>query len=375
MEPQEVEHLEVVTPVILVSDFEEDPPITMKYVNGDNEIDFETVYRNIRTLSHHSGRGILTPDTESGPEPVFQMKECEPEFLEAFWTCASDLCDYFADFLAFDSPTMQSVWFNLLDQLQEAAVLPHYFWIPGVPSCKHAQEFVTDINFLLRDVITVLIAPWKMHLFTPITVPNHVSPGITNVGRNGLKAWQQFLYKDSPGFFVPKSKRVYLHATQTDTDNTGSEVHIPRGGLAIIDSHTRRLRALAEKVSQRESDTDTDADADADADTDVLAQFDRKALDLTRASTYTAIDGRQILVQPRAPRQLPELFDSSFEHPRPNLQLVNESIGVCKGKDVYQHADDDEKFHMLSIGSSETTQKQTFQSRVNRSAYSDMYEP
>ncbi|KAJ4358528.1 uncharacterized protein N0V89_003112 [Didymosphaeria variabile] len=265
MEPPEVD-----TPVILVSDFEEDPPITMKYVKGDNEIDFETVYRNIRTLSHHPGRGILSTDNESDPEPVFQMKECEPEFLEAFWNCASDLCDYFADFLPLDTATMQSVWFHLLDKLQEAAVLPHHYWVSGVPSCKHAEEFVTNTEFLMQEVMAFLIFPWDFPRLTPIINSDHLKPYPARAGKNGLRAWQQFLYKDSPGFFVPKSKRVYLHATQPATDNTDPEVHIPRGGLALIDSHTKRLRALTEKVSHDESDTDTDADA--------LADFDRKVL-------------------------------------------------------------------------------------------------
>jgi hypothetical protein len=55
-------------PVILVSDFEENPPITVRYIKGDNELDFETVYRNVKNLHRHPGRGLLIIDNEGDPE-------------------------------------------------------------------------------------------------------------------------------------------------------------------------------------------------------------------------------------------------------------------------------------------------------------------
>lgn len=58
-----------VGPPILVSDFEEDPPITVRYIQGDNDLDFETVYRSIKTLAHHPGRGLLSTVNANDPEP------------------------------------------------------------------------------------------------------------------------------------------------------------------------------------------------------------------------------------------------------------------------------------------------------------------
>jgi hypothetical protein len=56
-------------PIILVSDFEENPPITVRYIKGENELDFETVYRNVKNLHCHPGRGRLITDNEGDPEP------------------------------------------------------------------------------------------------------------------------------------------------------------------------------------------------------------------------------------------------------------------------------------------------------------------
>ncbi|KAF2440566.1 hypothetical protein P171DRAFT_103250 [Karstenula rhodostoma CBS 690.94] len=363
-----------VTPPILVSDFEENPPITVRYIDGDNELDFETVYCNIKDLAHHPGRGLLRTDNGDDPNPVFHMKKCDPEFLEAFWKCASDLCDYFADFLAFDTAAMQSVWFHLLDKLQEATVLPHYHWISDMPFCGHSVEFVRD-SVGLYQLILVLIAPVRIVPTFNILGTDYMSENRSNDGVSGLHPWQQFLYKDSPGFFVPKSKRVYSIATRTPVDHTAFEAHIPRGGLALVDSHTERLRELTAQVAKEESSTHTEASA--------LAEFDQKSRKLDRVSTYTAIDGRQVSLHPmypdpklpRTPRQHPGLIDPGFQDPKPGLERVNELAGVYKGKGVYHHPDDNGKFPMLSFGSPEAIQNRTLQSRVDRAAYTEMYAP
>jgi hypothetical protein len=179
---------------------------------------------------------------------VFRIKECDPEFLDAFWSCASSICDYLADFLTFDTADMQSVWFHLLDKLQEVTILPHYFWVSSVPACKHSVEFVRDTESL-RGLLAGLIAP-KAGRTGKFLGSDYLRPNRTDDGICGLKTWQQFLYKDSPGFFVPKSERVYSIATGTPTDHTAFEAHIPRGGLALVHSHTKRLRALTERVIQ-----------------------------------------------------------------------------------------------------------------------------
>jgi hypothetical protein len=177
------------------------------------------------------------------------MKECDPDFLDAFWTCASNICDYLADFLAFDSVDMQAVWFHLLDKLQEVTILPHYYWVSGVPACKHSEEFVRDTH-ALHGLIAGLINPMGRGRPVKFLGSDYLHPNRADDGKFGLMHWQQFLYKDSPGFFVPKSKRVYSMASGTPTDHTAFEAHIPRGGLALVDSHTKRLRALTERVVQ-----------------------------------------------------------------------------------------------------------------------------
>ena len=41
----------------------------MRYINGDNELEFATVFRNIAALSGHPGRGMLSCDDETAAEP------------------------------------------------------------------------------------------------------------------------------------------------------------------------------------------------------------------------------------------------------------------------------------------------------------------
>lgn len=144
---------------------------------------------------------------------------------------------------------MQSVWFHLLDKLQEATILPHYFWISDMPFCEHSQDFVQDSN-RLYSLISGLIAPIRIAPPSTIIGTDFMNKNRLDAGVSGLKAWQQFMYRDSPGFLVPKSKRLYPFTTRTPTDHTALEAHIPRGGLALVDSHTRRLRELTAQVAQ-----------------------------------------------------------------------------------------------------------------------------
>lgn len=141
---------------------------------------------------------------------------------------------------------MQSVWFELLDMLQDATILPHQFWISGVPACNHAKDFILYTTYF-RKLTKDLIAPRDVSISDPLMTPMNLVGGLFP-GKSGLKSWQQFLYKDSPGFNVPKSKRVYLNAAPNTTDHTAFDMHIPRGGLALLDSHTKRLRELTKKV-------------------------------------------------------------------------------------------------------------------------------
>lgn len=55
-------------PIILVSDFSEDPPTTTKYINGANELDFQAVYCNVNQLCDHPGRGRYEASGEADGE-------------------------------------------------------------------------------------------------------------------------------------------------------------------------------------------------------------------------------------------------------------------------------------------------------------------
>ncbi|KAJ4286944.1 hypothetical protein N0V90_012824 [Kalmusia sp. IMI 367209] len=261
-------------PIILIVDWEEDPPLTTKYINGDNELDLGIVYANINRLRHHPGRGRIETGTE-GAAAAFRMKECSQEFLDAFWECAGNLCDYFADFLAGDSVPMQSLWFHMLDVLQQAAILPHFHWLPDVPFCKHAQEFMKQFE-QLREVILATAVPVRTRIYGHLVRPDYVSMARLSVDvggfKDGLKMWQQFLYKGSPGFTVPIDERVYTDATGQALDFTSFEQHVPRGGLALIRTYTEKLREFTEAEYAGESDDSTQADE--------LAEFDLRGTEV-----------------------------------------------------------------------------------------------
>ena len=53
-------------PVIRVEDWEEDPPLALKYICGENELDLETVYAKIKRMTVHPGRGRLEVYLEAG---------------------------------------------------------------------------------------------------------------------------------------------------------------------------------------------------------------------------------------------------------------------------------------------------------------------
>ena len=183
----------------------------------------------------------------------FHLRACSDEFRELFWDCCSSIADYFTDFLPADSAAMQSVWFHLLDKLQEAAILPHYYWLSDVPSCDHAESFVKDFEYFKR-ILNVLANPKPDALLEPVSSASHLTDARCNVShmgnKEGLKKWQQFLYKDSPGFTVPAADRVYPNTEHSLAPGPEGAVKfdglIPWIGLAIVDKHTARIREAAE---------------------------------------------------------------------------------------------------------------------------------
>ena len=146
---------------------------------------------------------------------------------------------------------MPSVWFHMLDKLQQAAILPHQFWVPEVPSCGHAQSFIHDVE-ALREVLHSLATPTKS--FGPIFWPDQLLIARLGVdlgnNKNGLKGWQQFLYKASPGFALSETQMEYSPSTQELTGLPQFEFHIPHGGLALIDRYNKKMRALTAEISE-----------------------------------------------------------------------------------------------------------------------------
>jgi hypothetical protein len=163
--------------------------------------------------------------------------------------CCSKISDYFAEFMHADSVAMQSVWFHLLDKLQTAAILPHYYWLPDEPSCDHAQAFEKDFAHF-KENLNVLTSPRPDASLEPVISASHLTDARHNLShmgnKEGLKRWQQFLYKGSPGFAVPETDRVYSNAELGSVSNSKDavelEAQIPWVGLALIDRHTARLR-------------------------------------------------------------------------------------------------------------------------------------
>ncbi|KAF3004158.1 hypothetical protein E8E13_005428 [Curvularia kusanoi] len=74
--------------------------LTMRYINGDNEIDLKAVYATVSSLQEHPGREHIDPQGEHIP--------CSKAFFDSFWSVAASLLDYFADFYTTDTALMQS---------------------------------------------------------------------------------------------------------------------------------------------------------------------------------------------------------------------------------------------------------------------------
>lgn len=182
-----------------------------------------------------------------------RVKECDKEFLDEFWDCLAILLDYFADFLIHDTATMQSVWFHLLDVVQEAGELPHTFWEPNIPACDHARQFsqhYSEVLVFTNQVIVPLITQSSDTLIRP-NVAQTTSPTV-DLGnfRAGLKPWHQFLYNQGPGFDVVLNNATTTPCIWLTSDDKTTEQYIPMGALAIIQKYNEKLRALTKELGQ-----------------------------------------------------------------------------------------------------------------------------
>lgn len=153
-------------PIIRIDDYEEDPPMAVQYICKENELEPKVVNKKIAALWEHPGRGRFWRDPGMqlhGTLPLsllrwnflnfteYNLKECDQSFQDAFWECAANLLDYIADFLRHDLLIMQSIWFHLVDKLQEVNVeLPHRIYGTGVPGCDHGPQFLRNYEEFLK---------------------------------------------------------------------------------------------------------------------------------------------------------------------------------------------------------------------------------
>ncbi|KAL5113833.1 hypothetical protein ACEQ8H_008295 [Pleosporales sp. CAS-2024a] len=275
-------------PIILVHDHTQEPILTMRYVNGANDLDFESVYKSIKSLARHAGC-LHRESPNHWPCP-----RCAHAFTTQFWAEASHLLDYFADFLIHDNGRMASLWFHLFDTWHQA-----HTWFPRAPvpdtsngvhdndsRINHeddgrtaARTFTADLLATLQLFDTVLHGPRARHIpREPILYPSvPCTPEIampsgteteTDAVRahpwvSGLKPWEQFLLDDDEDDEDDEDKESSEHAIR----------YIPMAAIGIMKAHTERARRLAQ---------------DMDCDADALRAFDQESLVFSRPRAAAA---------------------------------------------------------------------------------------
>ncbi|KAH9868262.1 hypothetical protein J1614_007334 [Plenodomus biglobosus] len=317
-------------------------PITTTYTNGANIISLPTTYPLIKKLLAYP------PCTHRDlSESHWPCSTCETAFTTGFWEATGTLLDYFADFFPNDHPTMQSLWFHLLDMWQSAAL-----WLPydhvlseaaDTPQTRRrtrhtgrAAQFKQDYELARKLFETIIYGPKKMArssvklsediIHTPDGVINGPTPVQHETGPwiSGLKPWQQWLSAGSPGVAAP---------TPAGAKQDGARIrHVPMAAIAIIQQHNERARDWAAKLASRDPDTAPEK----------MARFDAHALVFPttgKSAEYTALGGRKVrytLVNGAPPvSRVPGLLDEDMKMEYPILTLVDECVGMCRGERAY----------------------------------------
>lgn len=319
-------------PIILVSDHNTQPPTTIHYICGANILGLPTVFLNIKSLYTHPGRGYTDANNTI-------TRLCTPAFLDAYWSSAANLLDYFADFHAIDNPAMHNIWFHLLDVWHEVGgALPHVWDTPDkFPSCTHSREFEAWLDDTIRLLSTTLFtplghtAPSDPVVFDPTGAADRFADAHnTGPWRSGWKPWQQFLCEASPGVATPWAGGVMLSG-----DGAGGERvrHVPMPAIGIVKKHTERARRLANNLA---------AQGDG-VDTDLLSTFEAHCLRFpatARSHSYTSFEGRVVTYQlgngaPPVSRYGGH-GDPDMLAENPSLTLLDECVGICKGVEAYE---------------------------------------
>lgn len=311
------------------------PALTLRYANGETELDLRRIYNDITSLLEHPGRARLDQE--------YDFVSCSDEFLDRFWSAAASLLDYFADFYTTDTALMQSVWLHLLDVWQQAR--------PTQVFSGHVLEdpdFLT-IHELKKDYQDTIALVQRLISSNPATQPKmphdaiiHDPSGETEGPGgwyeqgpvlSGLKPWQQFLYAGSPGFQPPCPS-----PSPNDPPPAAappSRRYLPQPAIALLQTHTARARTLTTTLAPTLSwdlvSTLSAFDAHAlPFPTSPRRSHSRPSLTHPhRIRTYQLAQGA-----PRV-RRHEGLTDPSMLVEEPGFVLLDEALGVCRGVEVY----------------------------------------
>ncbi|KAF2625961.1 hypothetical protein BU25DRAFT_492498 [Macroventuria anomochaeta] len=319
-------------PLIRVEDGDStEPVLTLRYTSGENDLEVKIIYADINSLLDHPGRARLDQRRKIIP--------CSDAFLDTFWSAAASLLDYFADFYATDTALMQSIWFHLLDIWQKASPLPLYHidfdFCYSTPAQLFEKDYKDTIALIHRLISPKSRACPDNHNDSLIHDPSGTVEGLTGSYEtgpfiSGLAPWQQFLYSGAPGF-----KPVSPEQNDAREADEGNTRYTPQPAIALIQAHTARARALAVRVAEIE---DWDLPA-------TLAAFDANALaipnTITHPHTYASLlhpgTGMSYQLLQGAPpvRRHEGLSDPSMMIDTPDLVLLDEAVGTCKGREAY----------------------------------------
>ena len=321
-------------PIIRVEDGDNAAPaLTLRYSCGENELDLKVVYADMYSLLDHPGRARFSLGFQ-------EVIPCSDAFLDTFWSTAASLLDYFADFYATDTALMQSIWFHLLDIWQRVSPNRIYKGDVDFHHSTLAQTYEEDYKNTIDLIHRLIFSKSRArpnHGESIIHCPSGSIEGLagwyeTGPFASGLKPWQQFLYSGAPGF---KPVSAGENDAQPEAHQDATTRYVPQPALALVQAHTARARALAAKLAQSE-------ECDVPAS---LAAFDATTLAVpsttARSHTYHSLSHARKsisyrLVQGAPPVKRHEgLTDPSMMVDEPDLVLLNEAVGACKGRDAY----------------------------------------
>ncbi|KAF1934345.1 uncharacterized protein M421DRAFT_13671, partial [Didymella exigua CBS 183.55] len=336
-------------PTIRVEDTDSAAPaLTLHYALGQNSLDTVAVGASIYGLSTHSGRARMEPDSTTKVVP------CSAPFLGSFWSAAASLLDYFADFYATDTALMQSVWFHLLDTWQAASPAALYKQASDSSLSHEAQSFKDEYQDTLALFQRVAGQPqgqtdWRggtavKHAEALIHPPSgtlEAEAGAYATGPfvSGLKPWQQFLSAGTPGFRptvgTGADDEEEANAAAATAHDLDAPRYIPQPAIALIAAHTARARTLLLRLCESQG---RDAAGHMPSWTATAPAFPsvphrehtaRSPLAPGSALSYALLQGAPPVARHEG------LGDPSLLLTRPDLMLVDEVVGNCRGREAY----------------------------------------